>query len=201
MKRFFDFVLSLWGGACVVAVSGPVALWIPSLEPPWPDGSSAIVAVVFSVIALIIGYAYLSPFRSSAAELKRRARQDMWIGCGALFGSLLLCALYLYSYSLYVVVDVKLEGEREVQIRRVVGSELLDPKDDRTLPRVLLKENNFEEDKVWTRQSLTNARMLVLFSYVGMFFFLSLGLSSLSMRFLIVARDDPPTDPAMTGTP
>jgi hypothetical protein len=202
-KRFFDFVLSLWGGACAVAVGGPAALWLPRLEPPWPEGSAAIVAVVFSVIALIIGYAYLSPVRDSVAERERQARRGLWIGCSALLGSLLLCALYLYSYSFYVVSDVKVEGNREIQIRRVVGTELLDARDAGRLPRELVRENSFEEDKVWTRQSLTRARMLVLFTYVGMFFFLSLGLGSLSMRLLNVAGGEIPlaADPGVKGSP
>jgi preprotein translocase subunit SecG len=194
-KRFFDFVLSLWGGACAVAVGGPVALWLPSIEPPWPEGSAAIVAVVFSVTALILGYASSSPLQNSAIERERLARRGLRIGCGSLLGSLLLCVLYLYSYSLYVVYDVKIEGGREIQIRRVVGTELLDKRNASAQPIELLKENSFEEDKVWTRLSLTRARMLVLFSYVGMFFFLSLGLSILSMRFLMNTSKDTSSAP------
>lgn len=190
-KRFFESVLALWVGACAVAVGGPLALWIPSLEPPWPEGSAAIVAVVFSVIALVLGYAGLTPLRGSAAENERMAQRGLWIGCLSLVASMLLCVLYFYAYSLYVVKDVKLEGRSEVTIRRVIGTELLDSRDLKRPPTELLKENSFEEERIWTRSSLTQGRLLVLFSYTGMFFFLCLGLGSLGRRFAGMPDRDP----------
>ena len=101
-----------------------------------------------------------------------------------MLASLALCATYISAYSLYVVTDVKVEGEREVQIRRVIGAELRDPKNAGQLEQALLLDNQFEEDRVWTRQSLTRTRLLVLFSYAGMFFFLALGLCAVGQSYV-----------------
>lgn len=191
-KPFFESILALWGAACAVAIGGPVALVIPGLEPPWPEGIAVAVAVVFSVVALIIGYAALSPAKLTTKISAAVQRRALWVGCAALLMGLLLCMAYLFSYSRFVVSDTKLEGDKEVVVRRVVGSELLDPGDARRPPVTLLRENSFDENLVWSGSSLTQARFLVLASFVGMFFFLSLGLSCLGMRFVGGNRVDAP---------
>ena len=188
-QSWFTSVSSLWASACAVAIAGPIALWIPGLEPPWPEGSAAIVAVVFSVIALVIGHVCFLPIGRSAVEHERLTRRSLWIGCASLLVSVLLCVVYLYGYSMYVVAESKLEGTREVRIRRVVGTELIDAKNAKRPDIDLLKEYSFEEDRLWTRQSLTGPRLFVLLPYAGMFFFLSLGLSSLARRIVREADD------------
>ena len=159
-------------------------MWVPGLEPPWPEGRAAIVGVVFCVVALIIGHAIFSKRGRTAPDRARLALLSQWAGCASLLASLALCATYISAYSLYVVTDVKVEGEREVQIRRVIGAELRDPKNAGQLEQALLLDNQFEEDRVWTRQSLTRTRLLVLFSYAGMFFFLALGLCAVGQSYV-----------------
>lgn len=193
MGRFFAYVKSLWGGASAVALAGPVALWAPGLEPPWPEGTAAIIALLFCVVALLIAYAGFHRLASQSKNVERMRNWARSIGCLALGSALVFCATYLYSYASYVEV---LDYPDRV-VRRVIGTITIDPEFADRNPEDLLRENQLKPEKIWTRQSLTNTRMLVLFSYVAMFFFLTFGFSSLAMAFLSV--DDNPSTASSKG--
>lgn len=168
-RQYFKSILSWWTGAWAVAVTGPLALGLPRLEPPWPEGSS-IVAVVFSIVAIAIARILHPHFEHSVRAQSRQLRLARRLAIFSFAATLLMCLLYLYGYSMYVAGD----------IRRVVGDEVLHAEDAQTPASKLLADNGFDEELVWTRASLTKARLFVMCPFLGIFFFLCLGLGALA---------------------
>ena len=75
----------IWGLAVICAIAGPLLLWMPNLQPPWPEGShviAAVLAIVAGILSILIARYFLEqPVESrgsnagvpcSRSELARR---------------------------------------------------------------------------------------------------------------------------------
>ena len=176
---------SLWGIGIVLAVTGPLALWVPDLQPPWPEGSQMIAAVFCVVVAILsvsIAHYFLGqPAASRSRSARTRPLMALWIGAAAIVIGLACGVYYLVVFNRYVVVDLQTVAGETRPIRIVIGTELRgDLENTRERPLQLLQEHGYDAEGVWTRDSILNARFLVFASFVAAFVFLTAGLAVLA---------------------
>ena len=173
---------SWWGLAVICAIAGPLLLWMPNLQPPWPEGShviAAVLAIVAGILSILIARYFLSN-RSKPA----RARRPMFalgIGAAAAVTGLVCGVYYLILFNRHVIVDSQTINGEERQIRIVIGAELrgdLDNPGER--PLQLLQEHGYEPERIWTRASIVSARLLIFGDFVAAFVFLTTGLALLA---------------------
>ncbi len=183
-SRYIKSFKTWWRLATLASVAGPLALWTPDLHPPWPTGAAAI-ATLFCVVAILLAYIigrYIGEKSRSRSQQKVFKRNSIIIVLASIFLILSLCLsiTYLYVYSSYVVVVTKLTKDGEQALHFIVGAKIRDninPKGK--TKKELLLDNLLEPEKVWTFNSIRTNRLLLLFSFVLMFFFLTLGFALL----------------------
>jgi multisubunit Na+/H+ antiporter MnhB subunit len=174
--QFLVSFKSVWGGAVVAATAGPLGLWAMDLEPPWPP-SVGKVATLFCAVAVLLAYVVSRSF----APRSERAKTVRLIAITLLAVGLTAILAYLWAYSHYVVTDsIERSGRTEI-IRMIVGSTLRPGIEPGTATQLdLLRDNLYDPEAVWTRQSISTARMILLISFVLSFFMLTFGAALLA---------------------
>ena len=176
LADFFGSFKSVWGGAAVAATAGPLGLWALDLEPPWPS-SAGKVATLFCAVAVLLAYVVsrsITPRSKGAKKLRVIAPATLALGLIAIVG-------YLWAYGRYVVTDSIDRGGRTEIIRMIAGSELRPGIQAGTATQLdLLRDHLYEPEAVWTPQSISTARMLLLLSFVLSFFMLTFGAALLA---------------------
>lgn len=181
-EKYTKSYKSIWGLGIAMATTGPLALWLPELDPPWPSGAGAFVTL-FCVIAIILGTIvsriyFVDVKRISKAELQRRIRRTCLIAAGLLLLGLLSAIIYILNYSTHVIKELQIVDGQECKLRFIIGKEIQKDFSDTNEPPIkLLRANQYEPSKIWTPASLRNSRVALLLSFAITFFLLNLGLA------------------------
>lgn len=173
---------SVSGFALVLAATGPLLLWVPDLQPPWPE-SSQTIATIFCVVVAILAAAWARQFRSAvprAGAERQRSRVLLGAGTGAIVLGLIFGISYLVAFNQYVVSEQQTVGGEVRTVRVVIGSQLRPEVDANERPLQLLQESGYEPERVWTRESLLQTRLRVFISFAATFVALTAGLALLA---------------------
>jgi hypothetical protein len=171
---------TVWGAGVVVAVAGPLGLFVPDLYPPWPDNSH-LIGVVFCAVAAVVSFTVGVGYAQRPAT-KRTVQTAVAIAC-AVIGLASLIA-YFMAYSTRVVVEPQMIGKEQRELRFVVGTQMRADVDKTAsgVPLELLRDNQYSPEKVWTPESLRNSRFLLLITFVTAFAMLTFGMGLLATR-------------------
>jgi hypothetical protein len=177
-----DFAKSfknIWGVGVALAVAGPLGMSIPELYPPWPDGSR-LIGVIFCAVAAILSFAW-------GAELDRRSRATRVLSIVATIS--LVCGLafiivYFVAYNSYVVVETQMVGSEQHKLRFVIGAETRGHSDAElnSASLEMLRDNQYDPERIWTRESLRRSRLLLFGSFLAAFSMLTFGMGLLATR-------------------
>jgi hypothetical protein len=176
LAQFFGSFKSVWGGAVIAATAGPIGLWAMDLEPPWPP-SVGKVATLFCAVAVLLAYVVSRSF----APGSKRAKTTRLLAIALLALGLIAILGYLWAYSRYVITESVERGGRTEIVRMIAGSQLrpgVKPGDATQLD--LLRDNLYDPEAVWTPQSISTVRMMLLSSFVFSFFTLTFGAALLA---------------------
>lgn len=183
---------TLWGAGVAVAVAGPLGLFVPDLYPPWPENSH-IIGVLFcavaAVVSLTLGVGY-----AQRPENKQTLQTAVAIVCLVIGLASLLA--YFMANSTRVVEEQQMVGKKAHQLRFVVGTQLRSDV-DQTMgsdARELLRDNQYDPEKIWTAESLRNSRFLLLITFVTAFAMLTFGMG------LLATRTAAPSEPVSDNT-
>jgi TIR domain-containing protein len=171
------------GFALVLAATGPLMLWVPDLQPPWPE-SSQMIATLFCAVVAILAAAWARQFRSAvtrAGAERQRSRVLLGAATGAIVLGLISGISYLVAFNQYVVSEEQTVGGEVRTVRVVIGSQLRPDVDANERPLRLLQESGYEPERVWTRESLIQARLRVFITFVATFVALTAGLALLAI--------------------
>lgn len=156
---------SAWGLVMAACAAGPLALWMSDLQPPSPSGS-AVVATTACAVAIWLAFGLKSVVRRPAT-LKL-----FGVACFVL--GLLLEALYFSAFYQFVV-SFEVEGHART-LPVVVGYELQPGVQmGNKSAREALMDNLGHAEQIWTEQSIRHANEILLGSFVGSFFFITMG--------------------------
>lgn len=184
--RFGDYLRSfqsLWGIGVAVTVAGPLALWVPNLQPPWPEGSQMITTISCIIVAILsfsLSREFLARTSGKSPSRVKRISLITAVSWGALVLGLTCGIAYLRAFNLYVVSDQQQVGTEARVVRIVIGTELRSEFRKTAEPLELLRDNGYDPERVWTRDSLLRARFLVFAFFAGMFMSITLGLGLLT---------------------
>jgi hypothetical protein len=174
---------SLWGLGVAATVISPLALWVPNLQPPWPEGSQMITAV-FCIVVAILSFSLsreLSGRNAKSSRSIKPAKLTKVLGSVALVLGLVFGIGYLSAFNLYVISDVQQVGSETREVRIVIGTELRDElRGTVEQPLQLLRDNGYDPERVWTRESLLRTRFLLFAFFVAMFLLITLGMGLLA---------------------
>jgi hypothetical protein len=189
LNAFANSFKSLWGVALVVTTTGPLTLWIPELNPPWPIGSS-ILATLFSVMSVVlilglvnnlISASKLSDVVVSKYQLILKLGGSLSIIIGLVF-----CIVYLFFYSSYVISERRIVNGKEETLRFIIGNEKQEWIENNYQHEIeLLRDNQYDPSKIWTRDSLSYVRLLLLSSFILTFTLLTSGIALFSVQKMI----------------
>lgn len=185
--QFLRAFKSLWGGAAIAAASGPLILWASELDPPWPPGSASKIAALFCAAALMLTYIFVHSLADERERTKKRGRTRInqlsyLAGFAFLMIGLAMLIAYLWIYSTAIVADtIQTPPGHNVIVRKIVGDTvregvIVDGKSNLDL----LRDHLYEEDRIWTEESLRKARMSLLTTFLLAFFFLTFGAALLA---------------------
>ncbi len=193
--HFIKAFKSMWSGAAAAAAAGPIILWISDLDPPWPPGSATKVTTLFCVVAVILAYALSltlaeKHIRTNSKHKFIRKQLPNIIGSAFLSIGLLAGIAYLWLYSEVVVTDTIYTQPRNIIVRKVVGYQVRNGinVNATTNNLVLLQDALYDEEKVWTADSLQKARIHLLTTFLLTFFSLTLGSAILASRSVDKSR-------------
>lgn len=181
--KTFRSLKSLWGAVVGLTLVGPLALWLPGLQPPWPT-KAAPIATLFSAIAIILGlFVFESSKKSIPSKLisDNQPKHKLFI-FGSLLLGLFLGTIYIYQYERFVIIEIQPTSQgKSNELRFIAGKELRDNIQitDET-PKELLRKNDYEPELIWTKESLVKTRLSLLSSFCLTFFFLNFGLTLLA---------------------
>lgn len=181
-EKYSKSYKSVWGLGVAMTTAGPLALWLPELDPPWPSGAGAF-ATLFCVIAIIIGTVvtriyFVDVEHINKAEKQRRIRKTCLIAAGLLLIGLLSAIIYIFNYSTRVITELQIANGQEHKLRFIIGNDIQNDILDKNKPPIeLLRDYNYEPSKIWTPVSLSNSRVALLLSFAITFFLLNLGLA------------------------
>jgi hypothetical protein len=167
-------VRRLWSSGAAAAAAGPLALWAAAVEPPWPDRPSTItgIATLFCVLAAII---------ARVVELRRPVLRRA--GVALLAGGAVLCVLYLIFFSLSVYTATQRVNGTDVLRRWVIGTELQPQFRDLNVPiGELLARGGYQPENIWTKESVTRARIALLTAYLTAFACIVAGLTLIARQ-------------------
>lgn len=171
---------SIWGAGVILATAGPLGLSVPDLYPPWPEHSywiAVIFCAVASLVSFTVGLSDLHPPRS-------KTRIQTVLACTCLVLGLISLIGYFAAYSTRVVGETQVVGAEQRQLRFVVGTEMRADM-DRTSDLnnlELLRDHQYDPERVWTSESLRFSRLLLLITFVGAFAMLTFGMGLLATR-------------------
>lgn len=159
MDEYFKSLLKVLGIGAAFA-SLPLFVSLADLEPPWPP-AAAVVSSLFILVAAVVSWEFT---RKSRVAHRRR-----WILAGL---AMMIVGLlgYMIVYSLFVepVPGTPLRVVRGYQCTREAA--LLYRQQCPDLPRQALEDAEWEAVVLWTRSSVTIARVSLAFAW---FFFIS----------------------------
>ena len=169
---------SIWGAGVLIATAGPLGLLVPDLYPPWPE-YSYLVAVIFcavvSIVSFTVGLAYAHQPRSQRKLQTLLASACLLLGLTSLIW-------YFSAYSTRVVVETQVVGTEQHQLRFVVGTDMRADMDKTSDHLELLRDNQYNPERVWTPESLRFSRLLLLITFLVAFSMLTLGMGLLATR-------------------
>jgi hypothetical protein len=142
-------------------------LKLSSLVPPWPD-EAGVAASSLAVVGCLVGIA-LGFFARPRDKVKAQV-----FGVTVLASAILMLPVYLYLLSWRVVDFHETVGNEEIVRRVVVGTELVNAAERHRSPVDLVKLYGID-GSAWTHQSLTNARVCLLSTYIVFFLVLAYG--------------------------
>jgi hypothetical protein len=167
---------------------------IPELYPPWPD-NSRMIGVLFCAVAAIIAFAWGA---ASGTISKRRQSLQSLLATGSLVLGLALIIGYLLAYNSYVVVETQMVGNDQRKLRFVIGAD--PPAHSAVGPNAgyldLLRDNQYDPERIWTPESLRRSRFLLFGSFVAAFSLLTFGMGLLAAAS---ARSRPPARHRVAG--
>jgi hypothetical protein len=181
--RLADFLKSfknLWGVGVGLAVAGPLGMSIPELYPPWPD-NSRMIGVIFCAVVALLSFAW-------GAELNKNSRTNdklqSMVATISLLCGLASIIVYFVAYNSYVVVETQVVGGDQRKLRFVVGAEtpghpIAEPN---SAYLEMLRDNQYDPERIWTRDSLRRSRFLLFGSFIAAFSMLTFGLGLLATQ-------------------
>lgn len=187
-SAYLKRVASNWKLLAAAALPATLS-WVLSLAPPWPDpsGNSAYAfAVVLSIVGILI----------PAALHQIRNRTWPILVCALL--SLCLIVSYAACWSLWIGKATQMNGGTPVETRFVKGGQLAVPLKD-TTEKDVLRDNGYRVEDVYTPGSLTKTRLLLLFSFAGVFFFITIATAFATLPKAKAAKR--PADPPQAQEP
>jgi hypothetical protein len=165
--RYLKSFKSVWGALTALAIVMAGVLTFSALVPPWPDeagvGASSLAAVG-CLVGIALGF-FARPRDRGKARI---------FGATVLAGAIIMLPVYLYSLSWRVVEFHETVGNEEIVRRIVVGTELANKDEHHQAPLDLIKLYG-PDGSAWTHQSLTNARVCLLSTYIIFFLLLAYG--------------------------
>jgi hypothetical protein len=180
LAEFAKSFKSIWGLGVALALAGPLGLSIPELYPPWPD-NSRLIGVIFCAVAALLSFAWGSQLtrRSTAKQKAPAIIATISLACGLAF-----ILVYFAAYSSYVVVETQMVGSQQRSLRFVVGAETSGSPDGGSTTDYLgmLRDNQYDPERIWTRDSLRRSRFLLFGSFVAAFSMLTFGMGLLATR-------------------
>jgi flagellar biogenesis protein FliO len=179
---YLQALKSLWGLGFAATIVGPLALWVPNLQPPWPEGSQVITAV-FCIVAAILSFVVsrsLSERSTMSSPHFGKKKLVRILGSLALVLGLVSGIAYLVAFDLYVKSQSQQIGNEVRQIRIVIGTELREElRGTVEEPLQLLQDNGYNPERIWTRESLLRTRFQVFSSFLAMFLLITFGIGLL----------------------
>ena len=159
IDEYFKSLLKVFGiGAAFAAL--PLFVSLAELEPPWPP-AAGVVSSLFILVGAMLAWEFT---RKSRVVHRRRW---MMIGAAMMVVGILL---YMIAYSFFVepVPGTSLRVVRGYECTREAAQ--LYPLQCPDLPRQALEDAEWEALVLWTRSSVTVARVSLAFAW---FFFIS----------------------------
>ena len=180
LAEFAKSFKSIWGLGVALALAGPLGLSIPELYPPWPD-HSRLIGVIFCAVAALLSFSWGSELagKSTAKQKRPPLIATLSLACGLAF-----LLVYFAAYSSYVVVETQMVGSQQRSLRFVVGAETRGTSDGGSAADDLemLRDNQYDPERIWTRDSLRRSRFLLFGSFVAAFSMLTFGMGLLATR-------------------
>lgn len=180
-KQFLRSFKSLWGLGILVTAAGPLAMWAPDLDSPWPDSSAKIatlLSAVAGILAFSLGRAYFS--RVPKQDPNKNGSSHTMISFIASAGLLLgvACALtYFLAYNKFVITEVQTVENQERKLRLVVGSERLSEFQGLAISDLdLLRDYQYEPERIWGKESVQRHRFLLFSTFAATFCMLTFGI-------------------------
>ncbi len=179
---YLQALKSIWGLGFAAIVIGPLALWVPNLQPPWPQGSQIITAVfciVVAILAFVICHSLSERSRRSSRQ-PAQTKLPRILGSVALVLGLISGIGYLIAFNLYVIPQNQQIGNEVREIRIVIGTELRQElRGTVEEPLQMLQDNGYDPERIWTRESLLRTRFLVFSTFLAMFLLITFGIGLL----------------------
>ena len=185
ISQYLKSYRALWGLGVAVVALGPLALWVPDLEPPWPEGSQ-LITTLFCVLVAILSFALgrqLAP-RTGRRTRSRKNRSGfmLWLGSIAIVLGLGFSAYYLVAFERFVIFDQQTIGQETRQVRRVRGTDLLGAwRGTSETPLQLLREHGYVPEVVWTQESVLRIQFLLFATFALAFALFTFGLALLAL--------------------
>lgn len=170
-RAYLSHVAGNW--KLVLAATAPAALSRAfDMAPPWPDPSgnaSYALTAVLSIIGLLVPY-----------TLRRmRHRAAYMIAAGALAAA--SAVLFMGAWSQWVGEASAKQGEELVRIRYVRGAELVAPPPGTTLDQMIIL-HGFRMEQIYSSSALRRSRLILLFSFSSIFFFLTVAVTTTALQ-------------------
>ena len=138
---------------------------------------------LFSAVGIILGFLLVKIFMIDLEVLTKNKilakLKKLFISAVISFCLGLLAGIfYIYSYGCYVISIEQLKGNEEVIMRVMVGNEIKkDIRPEGRSEKELLMDYQLDSERIFTPNSLRNARVILLVSFALTFFLLNLGMS------------------------
>jgi len=196
-SHFIKQFKSMWGGAVIAATSGPAILWLSGLDPPWPPGGASKIATLFCAVAAIMAYALGNTLVDKNPKISKKysflkKQSHRIVGTAFLTIGLAMGIAYLWIYSSVVLADTIQIQSKNVIVRKVVGNEIRNGIHAEGKTKLdLLRDHLYEEDRVWTADSLKAARMTLLGTFLITFFSITFGTAILAFSNPVEKNTNP----------
>jgi hypothetical protein len=184
--KFLKAFRSIWGGAALAAAGGPIILWASELDPPWPPNSASKITTLFCAVAILLSY-FINRVLAEKQQLLNSKHRFVVKQLSGVIGSIFLVigllfgGAYLWIYGKFVVTDTIQTKNNILIVRKVVGDKVRKGINSETTTNIdLLRDHLYDEEAIWTADSLQKARMSLLVTFSLTFFSITFGTAMLA---------------------
>jgi hypothetical protein len=137
---------------------------------------TAVLCIVAAILSFNLSREFSIRSESRSRSAAKRTTTATVLGSGALLLGLLCALLYIDAFGRFVFVKEQRVGNEIRKVRKVIGTELQsDLQGSKDSPEQLLMDNEYDPEKVWTRDSLSRTQFRVFLLFVGTFLLFTFG--------------------------